>query len=171
MLSACKRVVPGDTLPLPGLQPDSTASLQTARAICNVRGALLLDLDIHIRLVVRYEAALDCDDLQTAVHLVSARHSQPTASPLFTNTVQSVAERDIAAVQMPGCRGRKGTDLGVAEHRGGRPCCDLHRKLVLLLDDPRPPGLRLLRLLCIQACASQYITTHQPADGLSRRAF
>ena len=52
------------------LQPDSAAPLKSGRADPNVRGALLLDLNVHIRLIVCYEAALHSDDLHSAASCV-----------------------------------------------------------------------------------------------------
>ena len=56
--------------PFTGLQPDSAAPLESIGTDPNVRGALLLDLNVHVCLIVCYEAALHSDDLHSAASCV-----------------------------------------------------------------------------------------------------
>jgi hypothetical protein len=63
--------------PLPGHEPPRAAVVQGA--IIQIRSALLLDLDDHVRLVVRNEAALHRDHLRSA----HADAAHPPSLPLL----------------------------------------------------------------------------------------
>ena len=81
LVHECRLRMAMSVVPLTGLQPDSAAAFQSARAIRNVWSAFLLDLYVHVCLVVRNEAALHRDDL---------RSSAPGITPEFRACIKSM---------------------------------------------------------------------------------
>jgi len=79
--------------PFTGLQPDSAAPLESGRADPNVRGALLLDLNVHVRLIVCYEAALHSDDLHSAASCLQWKAS-PKPPRCVTNGASDAFHMD-----------------------------------------------------------------------------